>query len=385
MTYLNLMTDIFLFIVVLAVYAYLYKQFSPGNQAHRIFKSIFYTIILLLAFNVVIHISYLFNTLHRLTVLFVVLSSIIVPLISVFWLFFVYSFTKCKFKSLILNIIALIILLANLGFSIFSIIPGYNLYFDFSETYPQIGPYFFIYGIFTLIPFVISLIIILAQWRSIKPANHPEIMFLINFLPFMGIVSQTIIGDFTILITSLILTFIITALGLQHLFAVTDYLTGLYNRRQLIQKLNEKIKRMNKDTCIGGYMIDLDNFKALNDEKGHNAGDAALREFADILLNLMNKGDFVSRFGGDEFVVIRPLKDPSELKDYKHQLIEAIKEYNALPTTAVPITLSIGCHAFCKGQNCIAEEFLEIIDDAMYENKKERKLIEQTSSECADK
>jgi diguanylate cyclase (GGDEF)-like protein len=132
-------------------------------------------------------------------------------------------------------------------------------------------------------------------------------------------------------------------------------------------------------------MIDLDNFKALNDEKGHNAGDAALREFADILLNLMNKGDFVSRFGGDEFVVIRPLKDPSELKDYKHQLIEAIKEYNALPTTAVPITLSIGCHAFCKGQNCIAEEFLEIIDDAMYENKKERKLIEQTSSECADK
>ncbi|MFA7188442.1 MAG: GGDEF domain-containing protein, partial [Alphaproteobacteria bacterium] len=284
---------------------------------------------------------------------------------------------KCQLKAVFLNIISATILLINLSFAIFSIIPGYTVYFDFLESFPKIGPAFLFYGILTIIPFAIAALIIIIRWRYLQRLVHPEIMFLVNFLPVLGVIGQALSVDFTITITSLILTFIISALGLQHHFVVTDYLTGLYNRRRLIQKLNEKINKTRKNGFFAGYMIDLNDFKKLNDEQGHKAGDAVLREFAEILMSISDNSDLVSRFGGDEFVVIRTLKSPDELKDYKHKLIEAINTYNALPTTNQTVTLSIGCRIFYKDQDSTAEQFLNIIDKAMYENKKQRKLIEQ--------
>ncbi|HKM10974.1 MAG TPA: GGDEF domain-containing protein, partial [Bacilli bacterium] len=167
----------------------------------------------------------------------------------------------------------------------------------------------------------------------------------------------------------------------QNQLVVTDYLTGLYNRRRLAQKLNEKIMYMKENTLIGGYMIDINNFKLINDEYGHNYGDKTIQDVASILLRLSRPDDLVSRFGGDEFVIIRNLKSISELREFKHLVIDGIDEFNKKSGKLITVQIGIGAQIYTKKDDYTAERFLQIIDDLMYKNKK---MIKQLSEQQKD-
>ncbi len=87
----------------------------------------------------------------------------------------------------------------------------------------------------------------------------------------------------------------------------TDALTGLFNRRKLIETLDHRLGIFAQDSDQTSVLVfDLDNFKRLNDEMGHDAGDAALVEIARICRQQLRKSDVVARLGGDEFVVVMP-------------------------------------------------------------------------------
>jgi len=91
---------------------------------------------------------------------------------------------------------------------------------------------------------------------------------------------------------------------------ITDALTGLYNRRYLMDRLAEETSRTQR---FGGRfavaMVDLDDFKQVNETQGHAAGDAALRALGGYLLGNLRRVDLVFRYGGEEFVVIMPETD----------------------------------------------------------------------------
>ncbi|WP_245450559.1 GGDEF domain-containing protein [Neorhizobium sp. SOG26] len=87
----------------------------------------------------------------------------------------------------------------------------------------------------------------------------------------------------------------------------TDALTGLFNRRKLIETLDHRLGIFAQDSDQTSVLVfDLDNFKRLNDEMGHDAGDAALVEIARICRQQLRRSDVVARLGGDEFVVVMP-------------------------------------------------------------------------------
>jgi diguanylate cyclase (GGDEF)-like protein len=91
------------------------------------------------------------------------------------------------------------------------------------------------------------------------------------------------------------------------LLSETDALTGLYNRRKLIETLDDRLAIFERERDQTSVLVfDLDNFKRLNDEMGHHAGDAALVEIARLCRQNLRQSDVIARFGGDEFVVVMP-------------------------------------------------------------------------------
>lgn len=149
-----------------------------------------------------------------------------------------------------------------------------------------------------------------------------------------------------------------------------DALTGLVNRRRLRELLEQALARA---ACSGDALallyVDLDGFKAINDERGHDAGDRVLVEVARRLQAGLRHGDVVARIGGDEFVALLPGCDA----DAAHTLVEAMHAQLALPVELDGgprrIAASIGAAA-CPADGCTADVLLDHADAAMYEAKR---------------
>lgn len=155
--------------------------------------------------------------------------------------------------------------------------------------------------------------------------------------------------------------------------ALTDGLTGLYNRRYLevhLQKLLQKNEENRKE--LGLLMIDIDHFKSVNDTYGHDVGDEILKEFAVRLQDNLRSFDLVARMGGEEFVAVLP--DVSEDRPYliAERLRTAIadKPFKCkTPEGELSITTSIGGTIICAGDNASVESVIKAADQCLYKAK----------------
>jgi len=108
--------------------------------------------------------------------------------------------------------------------------------------------------------------------------------------------------------------------------ATTDELTKLSNRRSLLKTLERENERCRRhDTSYAVLLIDIDEFKSINDTYGHTAGDKVLKRLAAILVGQTRKVDTVARFGGDEFIILMPDTDAKAGKEIKARICEAIR------------------------------------------------------------
>jgi diguanylate cyclase (GGDEF)-like protein len=127
--------------------------------------------------------------------------------------------------------------------------------------------------------------------------------------------------------------------------AMTDALTGVLNRRGLARALDRERARMKR---YGGSMAfilaDVDNFKQINDQRGHAAGDMVLKTLAEALVGSCRESDVVARFGGDEFLIAMPCTDPLAAEVARQRFAEGIKAV-AQSCPAGPFTVSLGVHA----------------------------------------
>lgn len=124
--------------------------------------------------------------------------------------------------------------------------------------------------------------------------------------------------------------------------SIRDILTGLYNRRGFVNKTTSMLSGAGKEKLqIGIIMIDLDDFKSINDNHGHQTGDIALQAVATILKSSLNKPGIIGRYGGDEFIICIDVKDLNCLKDLCKQIKNNIQEKSQV-FAGVPFTLSMG-------------------------------------------
>jgi diguanylate cyclase (GGDEF)-like protein/PAS domain S-box-containing protein len=159
-----------------------------------------------------------------------------------------------------------------------------------------------------------------------------------------------------------------------YVLSITDVLTGLYNRRGFITLAQQQLK-IAKRQRKGMFLLcaDLDDFKEINDAFGHNTGDLALIETADILKDTFRDSDIIARIGGDEFVVLQLEDTASTSEILGSRLQKNLEISNAKNDRAYTLLLSTGT-AYCEPESiCSIDELLVKADRLMYQEKKMRR------------
>ncbi|NOQ21470.1 MAG: diguanylate cyclase [Candidatus Aegiribacteria sp.] len=155
--------------------------------------------------------------------------------------------------------------------------------------------------------------------------------------------------------------------------AIHDPLTGVFNRNFFQTAMNrEKIRAERYSTSIGFLMIDIDNFKEINDLYGHLTGDKILREVASYLIESIRESDYLIRYGGDEFLMIL-IETGQTASLVRDRLINGVKlAENTTHIIGSPVTLSIG-HSHWNSKSAISiHETLSEADRRMYEHKRSK-------------
>ncbi|GAB1481955.1 hypothetical protein MASR2M78_07700 [Treponema sp.] len=150
--------------------------------------------------------------------------------------------------------------------------------------------------------------------------------------------------------------------------SVRDTLTGLYNRRYLDEFLQQSIplaKRQGHDVCF--LMMDLDNFKQVNDRLGHESGDTVLKKTAEIILYSLRESDLSCRYGGEEFLVLLPNTELLEAATVAERIRNNIEKTD-FGLGDLSVTISIGMSSFNQTREIKAA--LASADERLYQAKR---------------
>jgi two-component system, cell cycle response regulator len=157
---------------------------------------------------------------------------------------------------------------------------------------------------------------------------------------------------------------------MRHL-AETDPLTNCFNRRALMEKLEQEMDRAARyATMLTGMMIDIDNFKQINDTHGHLVGDRVLKQLANLLKREQRSVDIVARYGGEEFVVLLPETTSAESRNFAERILRRVAGYDFGESgKPVRVTISIGIASYPGERVTDGESLLRLADNHLYRAK----------------
>ena len=145
-----------------------------------------------------------------------------------------------------------------------------------------------------------------------------------------------------------------------------DGLTKIFNKVTFMELLHDEIKRSRSlDYPLSLLILDIDDFKKVNDTYGHLAGDMVLQAMGSLLTNTLRRHDIVARFGGEEFVVLIPQENERQAVTIAEKVRQSVAE---MKFAEVPsITISIGCTTYLLRET--SDTFIERADTALYDAK----------------
>lgn len=150
------------------------------------------------------------------------------------------------------------------------------------------------------------------------------------------------------------------------ILALTDGLTGLANRRRCTHQLaHETARALRQKSAFSVAICDIDHFKRINDEIGHNEGDRVLREVAQTLAESVRTIDMVGRWGGEEFIALLPNAATQGGRIVAERMRRSIAD--CVDSLGRPVTVSIGVAAYREGES--AEQLVARADEALYRAK----------------
>ena len=257
----------------------------------------------------------------------------------------------------VLSVVEMVLLIVNLFEPIVFEIDENNVYHR--------GDY---YILFVVLGFV--LVFYGYTYYMIAKLRNPSL----RYFPVMEFLAPVIVGNIvqmkiygiSLLPISFAVAFAAITIALQNECIYIDKLTGVYNRYELDKILKRRHYRRNEKLIA--MMLDLNDFKSINDTYSHEEGDQALITFAKALMEAIGSEGLVIRFAGDEFIILIPVFKPVTIDDYKDRIHRKLDEYNESSGKPYKLSAAIGGRIFdphTEKTSGIVNE----IDSMMYKDK----------------
>lgn len=244
---------------------------------------------------------------------------------------------------------------------------NFIFYYDSGNTY-QRGNWFFLFLIIIFAHLLLSVIVILINRKKIRRGLW--IPLLVFPLPsVLGGAIQAAFFGLTLVWPATALAVLMIYVFVQNEKVSTDYLTGLSNRRGFDDYLHLMVRSPFRNTRMAGMILDLDRFKQINDQYGHDVGDEVLKATADILRTSSPTNGIVARVGGDEFGILLQCEFSDQLDNAVARIQSAFKSFNEKRQFPFDISVSIGADLFLPSQENSVRGFTKRLDELMYQDK----------------
>ncbi len=158
--------------------------------------------------------------------------------------------------------------------------------------------------------------------------------------------------------------------------AITDELTGLFNRRHFTERLQEEFSRSKRYQLeLSCLIIDIDNFKLINDHWGHQSGDKVLKGLGQLLKRSRRTHDLVARYGGEEFILILCQTDHLGAMRFAEHIRKSVEEhpFSTIDNHPLKVTLSIGVSGYPAPDITQPDDLVRVADGALYQAKRSGK------------
>ncbi|MDF2685407.1 MAG: diguanylate cyclase protein [Clostridia bacterium] len=376
----NLTINIYSIILLIIIDHHSSKQADKDSMQYKIYMSMLRVTAMMIIFDICGRSNNYPDTFYQIiNHLGYFMVYLITPILPSLWILYVYcqiNHNEEKIKRLIYPLI--IVNAANAIFLIISQFFGYIYYIDSNNIYHR-GPLFYIIALFTIILLFFAFILVILNRKKIDKKNYLSLVFF-GVPPLIGFILNSIFYGISLSLNSAVISLLIIFLNIQNRSIYIDYLTGVNNRKKLDVYLKNKINACTAEKTFSAILLDLNNFKSINDTFGHDMGDKALGAFTNLLKLCLRSHDFIARFGGDEFYVVLNISDKKSLEGTVRRIKECINKFNDSDDHPYKISVSMGYAVYDYNINMKPEEFQKHLDILMYKDKKNNKKLTVNNS-----
>ena len=369
----NIILNVYSAIILLVIYIHALRFFHKDSAPDRLYLTVLVVTFLLLGLDILSrfdgNVSWFYASVNAFGNFAVFLM---VPTIPSLWVAYVHLQVfgeERKTKQLYHGLVILYI--ANAAMVILSQYFGWFYFIDSMNVYHR-GPLFFLPVLITVALLLVAFAIVYQNRGRLERKKYLSLIFF-AIPPAIAIVLQVIFYGISLLLNGVTLSLLVVFLNLQSDNMYTDHLTGLHNRKRLDAYLEEKVHSGAEGKPFSAILLDINNFKRINDTCGHDTGDHALKTTARLLKGCLGMNDFVARYGGDEFCIVLGVSGKGDLEAMIHRIGECFKKYNESGPRPYKLELSMGYAAYDRHSGLSAEEFLRKVDLMMYKSKQAHK------------
>jgi diguanylate cyclase (GGDEF)-like protein len=357
----------------MVIYFQLIKQDAKDALQHKIYLMMIRMTIFLIVMDIFSRADSSVDTIYFLINYFgnfmIFALNLVIPSLWLLYVYILMLHDEIKVRRLIYVLVALNCV--NVVMVVVSQFEGWLYYIDSKNIYHR-GPFFLFPVLITIGLVTLSYVVII---KNRKRMDIKQVFTLAFFavLPCVGIILQVVFLGISLVLNCLVISLLLVFLNIQNNNIYTDYLTGVYNRKKFDKYLREKIRTSTENKTFSAIMLDMNNFKMINDTMGHNAGDSALTMSIKLLNSCLGANDFIARVGGDEFAIILDISDKNELEEIVQRINNCFKDYNETSNQPYELYFSMGYAVYNYHMSMKMEDFLKQLDLLMYENKKYKK------------